>query len=86
MVLPDYQGIGIGSMFLDAIAKEYAEQGYQFRIVTSAKNMIWKLYKSPKWACVRYDVSSCKSAKSKLDNGRASIRNQCKTAGFRYIG
>ena len=43
VVLPDYQGVGIATRFLKIIAEHYAKQGYDFSIVTSAKNLIKQL-------------------------------------------
>ena len=86
VVLPDYQGVGIGYQFLNAIAKLYTAQGFDFRIVTSAKNLIWKLYRSPDWKLKRLDVTDCVSKKSTIEIKRTSIRTNCKTAGFQFVG
>lgn len=86
VILPDYQGIGLGYKFLTAIAKQYTDEGWTFSIVTSAKNLIQKLDKSPKWRMHRLSVSNCSSSKSAIDYQRSSMRNLCKTAGFKYRG
>lgn len=86
VILPDYQGIGLGRKFLEAIAKRYWAQGCDFSIVTSAKNMIAALNKSPNWVLIRYGVNDCSSVKSAIDYGRKSIRSNCKTASFFYKG
>lgn len=84
VILPDYQGIGLGTRFLDAIAEYYKQQGFDFSIVTSAKNMIHALRKSDKWVMTRYSVNNCASNKSAIDNHRKSMRSDCKTGGFKY--
>ena len=84
VILPDYQGIGLGTKFLNEIAKYYSNMGYDFTIVTSAKNMIMALRKSSKWTMIRYSVNKCTSNKSVIDNNRSSMRNNCKTASFMY--
>ena len=56
VVLPDYQGIGIGYALSSFIAQHYGRQGYVFDIVTSAKNFIYKLNKSSDWRLVKYGV------------------------------
>ena len=86
VILPDYQGIGIGYKFLCAVAKMYADQGWTFTIVTSAKNLIYKLSNSPNWAMVRLSYNRCSSVRSSIDYKRASMRDKCKTASFRYRG
>jgi GNAT superfamily N-acetyltransferase len=85
VVLPDYQGIGLGTKFLNVVAEYYTKLGFDFRIVTSAKNMIFALNKSEHWKMIRWSVNKCNSDKSKIDGNRKSKRNDCKTGGFRYI-
>lgn len=43
VVLPDYQGIGIGVKLLHAVADHYKQQGYRFSIVTSTPALIYSL-------------------------------------------
>lgn len=84
VVLPDYQGVGIATKFLASIAKRYTAQGYDFSIVTSAKNLIYALNKSNDWLLQRYSANKCSSAKSAIDYKRGSMRSNCKTASFFY--
>lgn len=84
VVLPDYQGIGIGGAFLEAIAKKYTEQGYDFRIVTSARNMIHKLGKSDRWATTRYGVVNF-NTKTKIKCIAKNYRHVT-TGAFLYKG
>ena len=84
VVLPDYQGIGIGTKFLNAIAQRYAELQYDFSIVTSAKNLIHALRRSDKWILQHYGRNTCTSNKSVIDYKRTTKRNDCKTASFYY--
>ena len=86
VVLPDYQGIGIGTRFLTEIAKIYKNKGYDFSIVTSAKNMIKSLYKNDKWIMIRNSYCKCSSKKNAIDYKRKSMRAKCKTASFFYKG
>lgn len=86
VILPDYQGIGIGYKFLNAVAKEYAKCGYTFTVVTSAKNLIYKLSNASNWSMKRLSYNKCSSVKSAIDYKRASMRSKCKTASFEYRG
>ena len=61
VVLPDYQGVGIATRFLKIIAEHYTKQGYDFSIVTSAKNLIYALNKSNDWLLQRYSAENCGS-------------------------
>lgn len=85
VVLPDYQGIGIGYKFLNAIAEIYKAKGFDFTIVTSAKNLIYRLYRSDEWIMRALTVSKCNPT-SKIDYGRASMRRNNKTGRFVYKG
>ena len=40
VILPDYQGIGLGTKFLNVVAKYWSNKGFNVGITTSAKNMI----------------------------------------------
>lgn len=84
VILPEYQGIGLGTRFLNVIANYYKNKGYKFSIVTSAKNMISALNKSNEWRLIRYSANKCLSKKSAIDYKRKSMRNNCKTASFMY--
>lgn len=82
VILPDYQGIGLGFRFLDCVANMYAEKGFDMSIVTSAKNMIHKLRSQDDWKLTRVSVNHCSSKKSAIDYHRTSARTNCKTATF----
>lgn len=53
VVLPDYQGIGIGTKFIEAIAKMYVNDGYVFNLTTTTPSLIFALAKNPKWILKR---------------------------------
>ncbi len=52
VVLPDYQGIGIGMRVLDAVAELVKAEGKRVNIVTSHPAMIRGLANSTRWRCV----------------------------------
>ena len=82
VILPDYQGIGLGTKFLNKIAEYYVKQNYDFSIITSAKNLINALRKSDKWCMYAYDKSQ-QSKTGTIDNHR-KLRSECYTARFMY--
>ena len=84
VILPDYQGIGLGKKFLYEIAKFYHEKGFDFSIKTSAKNLIFALKKDKNWILHSYGFTKCDSKISKIDNNRKSMRTNAKTAGFMF--
>lgn len=80
VILPDYQGIGLGTKFLEKIALYYENLGYDLGIVTSAKNLISSLRKKENWILVAYAISK-HSKTGKIDSLR-KVRNECYTARF----
>ncbi len=82
VVLPDYQGIGIGKKFLEIIGTFYRNQGFDFAITTSAKNLIMSLKNDKNWICSRYDVTKNNSTIKK--GFEKSLRLNCKTASFYF--
>jgi predicted acetyltransferase len=54
VILPDYQGAGIGLKLLNEIGKLYKQEQQRFNIMTSAPSLIFALKKSKQWDCVRY--------------------------------
>lgn len=81
VILPDYQGIGLGTKFLRVIGEMYKAQGYEFSIVTSARNMISALRRSDKWIMTRWSNNN-NNPKSRIDCNRKSMRTTVKTAAF----
>ena len=81
MILPDYQGIGLGTRFLNIVAEYITKQGNEFCIVTSAKNMIRALYKSDKWFCTGYHKSN--PNKGSIQDNK-SCRTDCLCGRFMY--
>ena len=82
VILPDYQGIGLGKMFLNAIAEIYKNEGFDFSIKTSAKNLIFALKKDENWVLKSFDYSK---DKCRDYNGiKKTYRKNCKAASFMY--
>jgi ABC-type ATPase with predicted acetyltransferase domain len=54
VILPDYQGAGIGIRFLNEIGYIYKKEKQRYNIMTSAPSLIFALKKSNKWNCIRY--------------------------------
>lgn len=49
VVLPDYQGIGIGTKFITFIANYYANQGLTMKLITTTPAIRFSLDKSDYW-------------------------------------
>lgn len=72
VILPDYQGIGIGCILLDSIADIYKKDKWRFNIVTSAPSLINSLKKSNSWITTRLSRTKSQSKSSTLGNMNTS--------------
>lgn len=54
VILPDYQGAGIGLRLLNEIGEIYKKEQQRFNIMTSAPSLIFALKRLKQWDCVRY--------------------------------
>jgi GNAT superfamily N-acetyltransferase len=82
VILPDWQGIGIGKQLVSFIGQFYKDAGYKLNIVTSAKNMIKGLYNSNSWRLQHVGRHGPHNDKSQRPTSRA----ECRVASFTYIG
>ena len=57
VVLPDYQGIGIGTKFIKAVAKMVAERGYDVNLTTTTPALVNSLIKDDEWILYRFGRS-----------------------------
>lgn len=81
VILPDWQGIGLGQKFLTLVAKHYHSIGFDFCIVTSAKNLISALRKSQSW--LMYSYKRTPPSNGKID-GRRKLRSNCFSGRFMF--
>jgi GNAT superfamily N-acetyltransferase len=81
VVLPDYQGLGIGHIFSSEIAKKYVEQGNRF-IITSSTKSLFKQRKSDKNWIISYH-----GRKGKANGVLKNTTSENKlTYSYEYIG
>lgn len=83
VVLPDYQGIGIGKALLDFFGHFLKQRGYVTVLVSSNPALIFGLQKDRNWEVVRKPSYRSYNMLSKL--GRTASYNRI-TASFRYTG
>jgi GNAT superfamily N-acetyltransferase len=53
VVLPDYQGIGIGVKFINEVSRDYIEKGLNMNLTTTTPALIHALARSQDWALIR---------------------------------
>jgi hypothetical protein len=55
VVLPDYQGIGIGLKFINKISEFFAEDNYNINLTTTTPALVHALKKNKNWVLIRAD-------------------------------
>lgn len=69
VVLPDYQGVGIGTAFITEVGRIITAAGYELNLTTTTPALVPALVKNDKWILARYGRSH-----GKLDFDRYSAR------------
>ena len=69
VVVPEFQGFGLGVKFINEIAKLYIKN-HRVRITTSLKPYIKALNKHKNWKCVRYGRVGNPGKTSSLGKGK----------------
>jgi ABC-type polar amino acid transport system ATPase subunit len=62
VILPDWQGVGIGQRLLDSVAELEAAQGFRVGITTSHPSMIGYLDRSPRWRVFKLQIGGQKNS------------------------
>ena len=81
VVLPDFQGIGIGNFLSEFVADLVVASGFRYFSTTSHPAMIHRRAKSKKWRCSRFGHV----AKAGKNSIMKSNSNRRISAGFEYI-
>lgn len=83
VVLPDYQGIGLGNVLSSEVAANYRRMGRRVIATLSHPALIRARMASPDWVCTRAPSRAGLSRNDKLRAQRATGRL---TAGFEFVG
>lgn len=86
VVLPDYQGIGIGGKFVNAICAGLQAQGLSTYTTTSHPARVRALNKSKEWEMIREPSRVAQRGKTSSITGRLGLSRSRITTGFRYAG
>jgi ABC-type lipoprotein export system ATPase subunit len=82
VILPDYQGIGIGLKLLNEIGNIYKKDKWRFTIVTSAPSLIYSLKYYNKWICKHLGRLNAKTGILHGNNDANNNSKQRITASF----
>ena len=83
VVLPDFQGVGLGNRLSEFVAQLYHEKGFRYVTTTSHPAMIHHRAKSKKWRMTQKIKSRPESKNSLLVKKRGHERLN---ASFEYLG
>lgn len=86
VVYPDFQGVGIGTAFTNAVAQMFADEGKTFISTTSNPAMIFARSHSDKWKTTRIGRASRGSGKMQNRNIKGSTSANRITVSFEYKG
>ena len=74
VVLPDYQGIGLGGILLDFVAKYFTLKGFKFGITTSQPSLNFSLKRKKNWNLIRIGRMNNKNGLKTLNKTASSNR------------
>ncbi len=83
VVLPDFQGIGIGMNFINEICEQYKEKGLNVNLTTTTPSLVGALTRDKKWLLKRFgrtknQMKTMKGVKAKtlesLSNSKSDKR------------
>ena len=66
VVLPDYQGIGIGTAFIKAVAKIVEKEGFELNLTTTTPALVGALKRDKDWVLARFGRSGDLRALEKI--------------------
>ena len=80
VVLPDFQGIGVGMNVVEAVADLHREEGYRVNMTASHPAVVGHCRRSPRWRTVGVK----KSGSTRIGNYRGSLGRA--VVSFEYRG
>jgi GNAT superfamily N-acetyltransferase len=87
VVLPDFQGVGIGVRFINAVSGAVAAEGFSVNLTTTTPALVGALKQSKDWALVRKGVVKMGDLKERDPTGgaaRASKKNSSRRPTFSF--
>ena len=90
VVLPDYQGIGIGTAFENYTSKHYVDLGWNINITTTTPALVHALARDKNWLLFRKDRckttwANFKKYNTNVGNGTKGMESLAKSASVNRI-
>ena len=89
VVLPDFQGIGIGIRFLNAVASLVSMRGHRLNLTTTTPALVIPLKRNPNWELVRAGVVKFGDIDRRPGCEKRKLRNSSSerrpTFSFNYV-
>ena len=86
VVLPDYQGLGIGHKFSSMIADMYLARGFRFIITSSTKALFFQRKRDSRWIITRKGRVTDGTDKAILSGKKNNTSRNKLTYSYEYIG
>jgi GNAT superfamily N-acetyltransferase len=83
VVLPDYQGLGIGHVFSTGIAEYYKQQGFRFIITSSTKSLFTQRARDVRWRVTNKAQNG--TSRGKIGFEKSTSKNKI-TYSYEYVG
>lgn len=84
VTLPDYQGVGIGSAVIEAVAQLHRQEGHRVNLTASHPAVIGHCQRSARWRAVAVKKTGSASARRFIPNYRGSAGRA--VVSFEYVG
>lgn len=90
VVLPDYQGIGIGVKFINEVSKHYIDNGLNINLTTTTPALVQALCRDEKWLLFRADRckttwDNYKKYNSNVDYMKSGMSSQAKSSSVNRV-
>ncbi len=87
VVLPDYQGLGLGNKLSEWLAKKMIEQGFRYTSVTSHPSMVRHRIASPLWKVIREAGRVSRASEGSVSFSGSYLGASARlTYSFEYVG
>lgn len=85
VVLPDYQGVGIGTSFIRRIAELITSEGYRLNLTTTTPALTKALLRNPHWVLCRYGRSKSSYTTMGIKSTENAKSDRRITYSFNYV-